>query len=163
MLGGGRNPAVLSRRDGADDESSRRVVEGHGEEDHLVGGGGNHRGDGPNHAPMAGAIGEGWLYWLGRPAEGQTERAANPCGHGGGGLAAVSRGVLRPEHPAFSRKAGGRARYPVALHLGAEGAARSRPGGQTAQAGAAPAEATATAGAGDAAAHRRQQASLVER
>jgi ABC-type lipoprotein release transport system permease subunit len=27
MLGGGRNSAVLSRRDGADDESSRRVVE----------------------------------------------------------------------------------------------------------------------------------------
>ena len=39
MLGGGRNPAVLGRRDGADDESSRRAVEGDGQEDHVVGGG----------------------------------------------------------------------------------------------------------------------------
>ena len=45
MLGSGRNPAVLGRRDGADDESSRRAAEGDGEEDHLVGGGRDHRGD----------------------------------------------------------------------------------------------------------------------
>ena len=42
MLGGGRNPAVLRCRDGADDESSRRVVEGNGEKDHVVGGPGRH-------------------------------------------------------------------------------------------------------------------------
>ena len=55
MLGSGRNPAVLSRRDGADDESSRRAAEGDGEEDHLVGGGRNHRGDGSDDAAVAGA------------------------------------------------------------------------------------------------------------
>ena len=42
MLGSGRNPAVLRRPDGADEESSRRVVEGDGQEDHVVGGRGDH-------------------------------------------------------------------------------------------------------------------------
>jgi hypothetical protein len=39
MLGGGRIPAILSFRDGADDEGSRRAVEGDGEEDYVVVGG----------------------------------------------------------------------------------------------------------------------------
>ena len=78
-------------------------------------------------------------------------------------LRAVQGDVLRPEHPALPRKAAGGARHRVELHLGAESAARSRAGGQTAQAGTAPAEAAAAAAAGDAAAHRRQQASLAER
>src|ERR1700719_5244238 len=81
MLGSGRNPAVLRRRDGADDESSRRAVEGYGEKDHLVGGGRNHRSDGSDHAPVAGAAGAGWLYRLGRPAEGEAERAAYSSGN----------------------------------------------------------------------------------
>lgn len=37
--------AVLGRGDGADDETTRRVVEGNGQEDHLVGRGGDHRGE----------------------------------------------------------------------------------------------------------------------
>jgi hypothetical protein len=56
-------------------------------------------------------------------------------------------------NPALPRKAAGRARDGVELHLGPESAARSRPGGQAAQAGAAPAEAATTADAWDAAAH----------
>ena len=36
MLDSGPIPAILSRRDGADDESSRRALEGDGEEDHLA-------------------------------------------------------------------------------------------------------------------------------
>lgn len=55
---GGQNPAVLGRRDGADDEAARRAVEGNGEEDHLVGGGGDHRGDGSDDAALAQAGGE---------------------------------------------------------------------------------------------------------
>jgi hypothetical protein len=57
----------------------------------------------------------------------------------------------------------GRACHPVELHLGTESAARSRPGGQTAQAGSAPTEAAAAAVAWDAVAHRRQQTSLAQR
>ncbi len=61
--------------------------------------------------------------------------------------------VLRPKYPALPRKVAGPARHGVELHLGPESAARSRPGGQAAQAGAAPAEAATTADAWDAAAH----------
>src|SRR5467141_589398 len=53
--------------------------------------------------------------------------------------------VLRPEYPALPRKVAGPAWHGVELHLGPESAARSRPGGQAAQAGAAPAEAATTA------------------
>jgi hypothetical protein len=62
----------------------------------------------------------------------------------------------------FHEKLRGPARHGVELHLGPESAARSRPGGQAAQAGAAPAEAAAAAVAWDAAAYRREQTSLVE-
>jgi hypothetical protein len=58
MPDGGRNPAILSRRNGADDESSRRAFEGLGEEDHLVGGGRNHRGKGSDDAQLTGGAGE---------------------------------------------------------------------------------------------------------
>jgi transposase-like protein len=51
----------------------------------------------------------------------------------------------------------------VELHVGAESPAGSRPGGQAAQARAAPAEAAAPADGGDAVAHRRQQAPMVQR
>ena len=39
------SPANHSRGNGADDETTRRVIEGDGEEDHLVGGRGDHRGE----------------------------------------------------------------------------------------------------------------------
>src|SRR5690242_2158590 len=78
MLGSGRNPAVLCRRDGADDEGSRRAAESHGEEDHLVGGGGNHRGDGSDDAAVARAAGRGRLRGTGRPPEGKPSAKRIP-------------------------------------------------------------------------------------
>src|ERR1035438_1013602 len=95
-LGSGRNPAIFSRRDGADDEGTRRVTEGDGEEDHLVGGGGNHRGDGPDDAAVEGADGGRGLCGTGGPAQGKSDRAAGSGSHGGGGVAAVPGRVLRP-------------------------------------------------------------------
>src|ERR1017187_4410139 len=56
-LGSGRSPAILSLRDGADDEGTRRVIESDGEEDHLVGGGRNRRGVRPDDAAVAGPDG----------------------------------------------------------------------------------------------------------
>ncbi len=44
---------MLSRGNGADDESTRCFVEGDGEEDHVVGGCGESGGDGSDDAPMA--------------------------------------------------------------------------------------------------------------
>src|SRR4051794_14817106 len=58
-LGGGKSPAVLGRRDEADDESARRAAEGNGEEAQLVGGSGNCRGDGPEQASAAEAADAG--------------------------------------------------------------------------------------------------------
>src|SRR3954464_7440671 len=163
MLGRGRNPAVLSRGDGADDESSRRAIEGDGEEDHLVGGGGNYWGDGSDDATVAGAAGNGWLLRAGGPAQGKAERAADTFGDGGEGTRALQGYVLRSEHPTLPRKAAGGACDPVELHVGAESAARSWAGCQAAQARSSPAETATPADGRDAAAHRRQQASVVER
>ena len=39
----------------------QEVILGGGEEDHLVGGGGDHRGDGPDDAPVARADRGGWV------------------------------------------------------------------------------------------------------
>src|SRR6476646_79286 len=93
-LGSGRIPAVLSRRDGADDESSRRAVEGDGEEDHLVGGGGNHRGDGPDDAAVAGATRAGRLRRAGRSAERQAQLAGDSSGDRREGSRTVSGNIL---------------------------------------------------------------------
>jgi hypothetical protein len=56
----------------------------------------------------------------------------------------------------FHEKLRDKTRHRVELHVGAESAARSRPGGETAQAGPPPPEAAAAAHAGDAVAHRWQ-------
>ena len=105
MLGGGRIPAVLGRRDGADDEGTRRVAEGHGQEDHLVGGGRDFGSERSDDAPVAGSTGGAWLRGVGGSAQGETEPAAHPVGDGGGDAAPVSREVLRPEHAALPREA----------------------------------------------------------
>src|ERR1051325_961681 len=149
MLGGGRNPAVLSRRDGADDESPRRAAEGNGEEDHLVGGGGDCGRDGPDDAPMARALRKGRLRGLGGPAQGETEREADSGGYGREGAWAVSGTLLRPEYSSLPREVAGRARDQAELYVGAESPAGRRAGSQTAQAGSPPAEAAAAAAAGD--------------
>ena len=56
-------PGISKRRgSGADDETTRRDSEGHGEEDQLAGGGGDHRGMRPDDAPDAGGVSEVWLH-----------------------------------------------------------------------------------------------------
>src|SRR4029077_3732048 len=128
-------------------------VEGDGQEDHVVGGGGDSRRNGSNDAPMAGKIGKGGGGRAGGSAQGKTERPAHSVGDDREGAGTLQGNVLRPEHPALPRKAAGRARDGVELHLGAESAARSRPGGQAAKAGTASAEAAAATVAWDAVAH----------
>jgi hypothetical protein len=64
----------------ADDETTRRAVEGHGEQDHLVGSGRNHRRDGSNHEAVAEAAGtHGYSGLLdrrkGRPSDRQVPLA----------------------------------------------------------------------------------------
>ena len=75
--------------------------------------------------------------------KGKPSAQADSAGDGGEGAGTVQGDLLRPEHPALPRKAARGARNRVELHLGAEGAARSRSGGQAAQARAAPAAAGA--------------------
>src|SRR5713226_2620933 len=79
----------------------------------------------------------------------------------GKGAAVISGEILRFQRAAFSREAGRGARRPDQLHVGEDGAARSRTGEQAAAARDAPATASTAAVARDATAHRCQQACLV--
>src|SRR5271165_4315111 len=119
-LGVENHSAVHRGGNGADDEVTRRAVEGDGEEDHLVGSCGNHRGDGSDDEEVAGAAGVGWVLGLGGPAEGQAQRQTDTAGEGRGGAAVVSGNVFRSEHPALSREAGRGAWNQAELYLGAE-------------------------------------------
>src|SRR5260370_42700057 len=94
---------------------------------------------------MAGEIGEGRLRRAGGSAQGKTERPAHSIGDDREGAGTLQGNVLRPKYPALPRKVAGPARHGVELHLGPESAARSRPGGQAAQAGAEPPGPTTTA------------------
>src|SRR6266849_10401233 len=79
-LRGGHPSAVLRGGNGADDETARRAVESDGEEDHLVGGSRDHRGEGSDNAAMAGTAGDAWVLGVGGPAQRQAQR---PAGAGG--------------------------------------------------------------------------------
>ena len=57
--------AVPRGGNGADDETTRRAIEGHGEEDHLVGSSRNHRGDRSDNEAMAGTAGGRGLFGAG--------------------------------------------------------------------------------------------------
>src|SRR5574339_531203 len=126
--------AVAGRRSGANDEATGCAAEGHGEEDHLVGGSGDYWGDRPDHEAVAGTPGGAWLLWAGRPAEGTAERQAGGVGDSRNGAAAVPGDLLRPEHPPLSREVEGSARHRTELHVGADGAARRWSGGPSEQA-----------------------------
>src|SRR6202162_443022 len=160
-LGGGHSSAILRGGNGADDETTRRITEGDGEEDPLVGCSRDHRGHGPDDAAVAGAAGSRRIFGAGGPAQGEAERQAGATGPGGGSAAAVPGSVFRFEHPALPREAERRARHRVELYLGAEGVAGSGLGGARQTPGKAPETERAAADGGDAAAHRRQQASVV--
>ena len=60
--------AVPRGGNGADDETTGCAIESDGEEDHLVGGCGDHRGDGSDNATVAGTAGVGWLFRVGGSA-----------------------------------------------------------------------------------------------
>src|ERR1700692_4705743 len=110
---------------------------------------------------MAGATGTARLQRANGPAQGQAQPAACAVDNLRGGAVVVPEDLLRPECEALPREAERGARHPVELHVGAAGATRSGPGGARAEARkASPAE-RAPADGGDAAAHRREQASVV--
>src|SRR2546423_12399749 len=85
-LRGGYPSAVLRGGNGADDETAGCAVESDGEEDHLVGGRGDHRGDGSEHAAMAGTAGIGRGFGACGSAPRQTQRQGGKrrgeCGTG---------------------------------------------------------------------------------
>ena len=66
-----RSP-VHRHGNGADDEATRRVVEGDGQEDHLVAGRRDRGSDQPDNEAVEGTNGSPRVFGLGRPAERQT-------------------------------------------------------------------------------------------
>src|SRR5258708_648502 len=121
--------AVPRGGNGADDETTRRAVEGNGEKDHLVGSSRDHRGDGSDDEAMAGAAGGSRLLRGSRPAQKQAQRPPGSSGKSGGSVAAVPGHLLRSEHAALPRKTPRRTRDRTELHLRAKGAAGSWVGG----------------------------------
>src|SRR5450755_282514 len=121
--------AVPRGGNGADDETTRRAVEGNGEKDHLVGSSRDHRGDGSDDEAMAGTAGDPRLFGVGRPAQGQAQRPAGAGGKSGGSPGSLPGHLLRSEHAAFPRKTPRRTRNRTELHLRAKGAAGSGAGG----------------------------------
>src|SRR6185503_16927668 len=93
-LRGGNPSAVHRGGNGADDETTGCAIEGDGEEDHLVGGGGDHRGDGANDAAVAGTAGVGWLFGVGGPTQRKAQRQAGTAGEGRTGAAAIPGDLL---------------------------------------------------------------------
>src|SRR5467141_1494739 len=92
---------------------------------------------------------------------GETVAQESAVGGGGESPGAVSGEVFRSERAALSREVAGGAPGRDQLQLGEGVAARGGDGGQGAQARGASQTASAASAAGDAAAHRRQRASLV--
>src|ERR1019366_2747202 len=96
--------------------------------------------------------------------ESPVKKMVTPClcrGGGGESSGAVSGKVFRSERAALSREVAGGAPGRDQLQLGERVAARGGHGGQGAQARGASPAAPAASAARDAAAHRRQRASLV--
>src|SRR5260221_9917051 len=135
-------------RDGAGHESTGCDVASHGEEDHLVAGGGDTGHQRPAHAALAGALRRRGVQRVVGPAARATVATAGGAGDGGEGVRAVPGKVFRCERAAFSREAGGRARDRVELHVGEASVAGSGAGGAGAQAWRASQTAPAAALAG---------------
>src|SRR3954451_23871001 len=129
-LGFGMQPNVYQLRDGADDEDSRSAVTRHGEEDHVVASSRDHRGQRTHDAALAGAAGTARLVRIERSAQRLGESDACAAGDVRTAAGLVPGTLLRPKHAAFPRETAGGTWDRVELHLGAEGATRSGPGGQ---------------------------------
>src|SRR5258708_39614863 len=71
-------------RSGAGDESARRDVAGHGEEDYVVAGGGDSGHQRPAHAALAGTLRARGGQRIDGPAGGGALAAAGGAGGGGG-------------------------------------------------------------------------------
>src|SRR5712691_4782638 len=121
-------------RSGASDESARRDVTGHGEEDYVVAGGGDSGHQRPAHAALAGTLRARGVQRIDGPAAGEAFAAAGAAGGGGESAGALPGEVFRHERAAFSREAGSRAWHRAELYLGEAGAAGSGAGGAWAQA-----------------------------
>ena len=149
-------------RRGAGDEDSGSDSEGHGEEDHLVAGSGDHRG----HA--TGQCGGGRSGYEEHGYDGLFDRRKGkpspkrvPREDRGAGAGAVPGEVLRLQRAALSREAAGGAPDRFELHLGEAGAAGGGSGKEGGAAGRASQAAAAAAAAGHAAAPGRQPAPVV--
>src|SRR5581483_470989 len=75
---------------GADDESARSDPKGDGREAEVVGGGRNHRGDGPDDASVAAAVRRARLRRAVRLPQGPTQPQAHSGSAAGEGAATVS-------------------------------------------------------------------------
>src|SRR5258708_28417133 len=80
---GGAGTPILSKGNGADDETTGCVVESDGEEDQLGRRGRDHRGELPDDEEVAGADGRRRLQRVGRPTEGQAQQQASAAEDGG--------------------------------------------------------------------------------
>src|SRR6185295_5087335 len=161
MLEGGSQPEPAIPRSGADDEDTRRAIEGDGQEDQLAVGGGDYRRDAADDATVAHTLSRAWLRRVARSAQRQAQPEARSLGDLRAGAGAVPDPLLRPQGEALSREAERGTWHPAELHVGQAGAARRGPGGaQEATCGASE-EKAAQGDARHHAAHRRQQTCVV--
>src|ERR1700687_3511736 len=129
MLEGGSQPEPAVPRSGADDEDTRRAIEGNGQEDQLAVGGGDYRGDAADYAALARTLRGAWLRRVARSAQGQAQPEARSPGDLRAGAGVVRDPLLRLQREALSREAKRGTWHPAELHVGQAGAARSGPGG----------------------------------
>src|SRR5258707_11951912 len=115
-------------RDGAGNDDTGSGVAGHGQEDHVVGSGGDHRHQRPADAPVAWTLAALRLGRIAGPKTAASQPAAGAGGDGGTGAPVVSRAIPGVERAAFSREAGGGAPDPAELYLGEERPAAGRAG-----------------------------------
>src|SRR6185312_1187888 len=161
MLEGGSQPEPAVPRSGADDEDTRRDIEGDGQEDQLAVGSGGHWGNAPDNATLAGTLAGAWPRRSARPAAGQTQPEARCLGHLRAGVGVVPDPLLRLQREALSREAERGTWHPAQLHLGQAGAARRGSGAAPEETRGASQEKAAQGDARNHAAHRWQQTRLV--
>src|SRR5579862_3409803 len=129
MLEGGSQPEPAIPRSGADDEDSRRDIEGDGQKDQLAVGCGDYRRDPADDAALARTLRGAWLRRVARPAQGQAQPKARCVGDLRAGTRAVPDPLLRFQREALSREAERRTWHSAQLHVGQAGVARRGSGG----------------------------------
>src|ERR1043166_4710827 len=94
ILGGGNQSEHSRSRRGADDETSRRVIESDGQKDQLVIGSRDHRRDASDYSALAGASGGKRVQRTDGSAQGQGQLPSGAVKDLRRCTAAVSTGVL---------------------------------------------------------------------